>query len=163
MPRLVACGGRRQTYDDFTTAHTQSGGAYTAMLVDSEDVVANIEKPWDHLRKRPDDGWRRPANSTSEQVFLMTTCMETWIVADRLALRKHYAQVNETRLPALPDLEKRGRQEVQDALEKATSACKNAYEKGKRSFQVLGQLDPDTLKKHLPSFSRMTRILEKKL
>ncbi|SUS06340.1 conserved hypothetical protein [uncultured Defluviicoccus sp.] len=163
MPRLVACGGRSQTYQDFSAGLRQATNGYTAMLVDSEDVVTDIEKPWDHLQTRANDRWQRPPTATDDQVFLMTTCMETWIVADRRALQHHYAQLNENRLPALPTLETRGRHVVQDALEAATSACRNAYAKGKRSFHVLGKLDPDTLKKYLPSFSRMIRILNQKL
>lgn len=89
MPRLVACGGRGETFDDFKTAqHKRSAGAYVAMLVDSEDPVKAVDKPWAHLRNR--DGWGRPAHAVDDQVFLMTTCMETWIVADREALKRHY-------------------------------------------------------------------------
>lgn len=46
---------------------------------------------------------------------------------------------------------------------RATRNCKNAYAKGKRSFEILGKLDPDVLAKHLPSFSRVRRILKEKL
>ena len=35
--------------------------------------------------------------------------------------------------------------------------------KGKRSFEVLGELDPEALKPHLPSFARMVRILNENL
>ena len=37
MPRLVACGGRSATFDDFKTAHRNAAeGDYVAMLADSE-------------------------------------------------------------------------------------------------------------------------------
>jgi hypothetical protein len=129
------------------------------MLVDSEDVVADIEKPWDHLRNRPDDKWPRPQGSNDDQVFLMVTCMETWIIADREALRRHYDALIESRLPALDKLETRKRHQVQDALANATEKCGNSYAKGRRSFQLLQKLDPAILEKHLSSFSRMKRIL----
>lgn len=94
----------------------------------------------------------------------MTTCMETWIVTDRTALREHYGnELQENALPALVDLEQRQRNQVQDALCHATRNCSNAYKKGKRSFEVFGQLTPAVLEKHLPSFVRVQRILNAKL
>jgi len=53
------------------------------MLVVSEDPIADEEEPWQHLRQSPDDNWDPPTGATDNQVLLMTTCMETWIVADR--------------------------------------------------------------------------------
>jgi len=50
MPRLVACGGRAATFDDFQTEHAQQGWAdYVAMLIDSETPVADVEATWAHL------------------------------------------------------------------------------------------------------------------
>jgi hypothetical protein len=90
--------------------------------------------------------------------------METWIASDREALRRHYgANLQETALPALHGMESRNRHAVQDSLAHATRNCKNAYEKGKRSFEVLEQLRPEELRKHLPSFVRCEQILKDKL
>src|SRR5438552_3705655 len=44
-----------------------------------------------------------------------------------------------------------------------TPKCSNAYTKGKRSFEVLGQLDPATLSTYLPSLVRVRRILDASL
>ncbi len=94
----------------------------------------------------------------------MTTCMETWIVADREAWLSHYgSDLNEVQLPPLVSLEGRERHSVQDALERATSTCSNKYKKGKRSFQVLAVLTRAALEQHLPSFNRNMRILEASL
>src|SRR5580658_3722390 len=58
MPRIVACGGRRQADDDYCTALKQ--GAHAAMLlVDSEDPVAT-NAPWVHLSQRAGDEWDYP-------------------------------------------------------------------------------------------------------
>jgi hypothetical protein len=163
MPRLTACGGRNSAFDDFKTAHSHSKkGDYIAMLIDSEGPVADGEKTWEHLKTR--DNWDKPAGADDEQVLLMTTCMETWIVADRAALKAHYGhRFKENALPLLIDLEKRNRKEVHDKLTQASSDCSNAYAKGKRSFEILAKLNPTVLKKHLPSFVRLERILKKKL
>ena len=160
MPRLSACGGRGAAFDDFKTATlTCRAGDYVAMLVDSEDPPSDVEKTWDHLKIR--DAWEKPAGAVDEQVLFMTTCMETWIVADRAALREHYGhKLQEKALPPLNDLENRDRHEVYDKLVHATRLCSNAHAKGIRSFGVLGELNPSALNS-LPSFARMVRILSK--
>ena len=163
MPKLVACGGRSKAYDDFCTAHRNaSQGSIALMLIDSEDPMADIETTWPHLKRR--DGWVKPDTASDEQVLMMTTCMETWIVADRAALKAHYGQnLHESGLPAVASLESRLRADVQGALVHATRSCVNKYEKGKHSFQILAELAPDTLSAHLPSFVRTKRILSEKL
>jgi hypothetical protein len=163
LPRLVACGGRGATFDSFCVAEAQKGpGDFVAMLIDSEEPMADLEKAWDHLRIR--DHWDRPEGASDDQVLLMQTCMETWIVADRAALQEHYGEeLQESALPSLVNLETRQRHAIQDALIRATKNCTNAYRKGKRSFEVLAELDPRTLAANLPSFVRMIRILSEKL
>ena len=163
MPHLVACGSRGDAFDDFQTAHRSAGaGQYVAMLVDSEDPMGDIDQPWEHLRGR--DGWSKPAGAADEQVLLMVTCMETWIVSDRATLQSHYgSRLQDSALPSLNDMESRNRDSIQDALMHATRNCNNAYQKGKRSFEVVGKLDPAALEEHLPSFARCKRLLEEKL
>lgn len=163
FPRLIASGSRNTAFSDFTTAHsTASAGVFVAMLIDSEDPVTDIDKPWHHLKTR--DNWDRPPGATDDQVLFMTTCMETWIVADRGALGRHYgARLQHTALPSTVNLEGRDRGVVHDSLVHATRNCKNFYKKGERSFVMVGELDPATLEALLPSFARMKRILARKL
>ncbi len=162
MPRLTACGGRGSAFDDFKTAHaTSKAGDYIAMLVDSEDPVCDVERTWDHLKSG--DGWDRPAGASDDQVLLMTTCMETWIVADRASLREHYGhKFQESALPPLNHLEERNRHDVQEKLAHATRNCRTPYAKGKHSFEVVGALNPTALAS-LPSFARVVRVLKAKL
>ncbi len=88
LPHLKACGGRGATYDDFAYAHGQSKADFIAMWIDSEDPVDDLDAAWGHLAAR--DNWSRPDGATDEQVLFSTTCMETLIVADRDALKKHF-------------------------------------------------------------------------
>ena len=163
MPKLVACGGRGAAFDHFLTAHSgQIAGQYMAMLIDSEDRMTDTEAAWAHVKAR--DGWEKPRGVSDEQVLLMTTCMETWIVVDPAALARHYGHsLQISALPPLVNVESRTRDDVHARLESATRGCSNAYAKGKRSFEVLGQIDPKALEPHLPSFVRMLRILRNKL
>jgi Domain of unknown function (DUF4276) len=164
-PRLIACGGRAKVFDRFCTALKAGGADYIAMWIDSEEPMADIEKAWKHLAEvKTVAPWEKPEGAVDDQVLFMTTCMETWIVADRAALRDHYKQkLNENPLPHTNGLEGKHRHTVQQALETATKDCKNAYAKGKRSFEILEKLNPAVLKEHLPSFARVERILKKKL
>ena len=168
LPRLTACGGRGSAFDDFKTAHANAqAGDFVALLIDSEDPAAIPEdlleqQTWQHLRQR--DGWERPAGASDQQVLLMTTCMETWIVADRTTLREHYgAGLNENQLPATINLESRHRHHVQEQLERATAGTSKPYRKGRRSFDLLAKLNPQALAPLLPSYQRTTSILESKL
>lgn len=162
MPKLTPSGSRESTFSDFKQELPKASPTYyVGMLIDSEDPVADTEKPWEHLRKR--DQWDRPEGASDDQVLFMTTCMETWVAADRAGLRNHYGQcLQENALPPIANLEDRRRHDVHDSLTHATRTCKNAYAKGKRSFQVIEALSPEELNA-LPSFARAIRILNRKL
>ena len=163
MPKLTACGSRDSAYDDFKTAHAYaSGNDYVALLVDSEDPVPNIAEPWDHFSQR--DGWPKPQGADDDQALLMTTCMETWIIADSNALTSHFGQCLQTSaLLPLDNLESRARDVVQDRLKHATRDCPGPYAKGAKSFELLGKLDPNVIERYLPSLARMRKILDGKL
>ncbi len=163
MPKLTACGARDTVYGDFQTAHSNASGQdYIAMLIDSEDPVEDVHFPWAHLRRR--DGWDAPPGATDEQVLLMSTCMETWIVADRSALSSHYGQrLQQSALPVVYNLESKERHIVQNSLYHATRDCTGPYEKGKKSYELLGKLNPGAIEPLLPSFKRARDILDGKL
>ena len=162
LPRMFPCGSRNSAYEQFKNHVSGSDGQdFIGLLVDSEDRVVDINRPWDHLSRR--DGWSKPTVVNDDQAMLMTTSMETWIVADRDALREKYgSQLRENVLPTHDDgyLENRSRQDVFQKLRNATN---NGYDKGAKSFEVLGKLNPDTLEQHLPSFRRARHILNEKL
>lgn len=165
MPGVRACGSRKSAYDIFLTAHADRGeDDFPILLVDSEELVS--KSPWKHLEEQPRDLWKRPADAHDEQAHLMVTCMETWIVADRAALRKVFGQhLNESALPPEAGLEGRTKGEIQGKLEVATKACPRGrrYEKGRRSFQVVGELDPGVLEPLLPHFERLLDTLRDRL
>ena len=163
MPKLTACGDRKSAYDDFVANYSHAPvGDYVALLIDSEDPIQHINTIWQHLQRR--DGWEKPPGADDEQVLLMTTCMETWLVADRDALSKHYGQHLQTSaLPTLDNLESRARGYVQERLERATRNCQVQYAKGPESFKALSKINPEIIQWHLPSFRRAHQILDARL
>jgi hypothetical protein len=87
MPFIFACSGRNAAFDDFKTAmRSKPPTDYPMLLVDSEDPIAGNVTSWNHLRMR--DDWIPPASVSDDQAQLMVTCMETWLMADRSALRE---------------------------------------------------------------------------
>ncbi len=163
MPRIVACGSRNDTFDRFSTAMDGPPSAgHPILLVDSEDPISG--GPWQHLSKR--DGWACPDEASDDQAQLMVTCMETWVMADHNALRTCFgANLQENALLPVTGLEERSQGEIQGALKHATRNCGRTkkYTKGKRSFQVLGKLNPDTLRQHLFYFQRLIETLQDRL
>ena len=168
MPSFVSCGGREQAFVRFKIALLKDK-EIVFLLVDSEEPVSvgdwsnYTSEAWDHLNAR--DGWERPRDAQDDQAHLMATSMETWIIADRIALRRFFPHINENALLPVSNLEDRQRDRVLDSLERATSSGgrQRQYQKGDRSFQLLAKLDPQTLRSLLPHFNRFVEALDSNL
>lgn len=146
MPHPIRGGGREQTFDAYCTAvKTRKPDELPLLLVDSEDVVEAGHDAWQHLKAR--DKWTKPKEAGKNDAFLMITCMETWFIADREALKSFFEGCwNDKALPKWPDLEKVDRKKVFTALEKATAKCgKHQYAKGKVSFELLKVINPEKI------------------
>jgi hypothetical protein len=163
MPKIVSCGGRDDAFKRFSKSISSSrNGDYPMLLVDSEDLITS--DPWHHLKER--DDWDCPTGAEEDQAQMMVTCMETWIMADHAAMRRFFGScLREGALLPVSNLESRSRQELLEALRSATNDCgKNrGYEKGKRSFQILAELDPELLEENLPYFCRFRETLDRHL
>ena len=142
MPRVVRGGGRNRTFDLFATAiQNPRPGRVPLLLVDSEAAVAVGHPAWQHLHER--DDWDRPRSARDDQVFLMVQVMETWLLADRTALRHYFgAPFRENALPQWPALEDVSKRDVLEALARATAACRRPYAKGEVSFELLAIVEP---------------------
>ena len=169
MPKFVPCGGRDQAFDDFKEALSSRNREVSLLLVDSEEPVSvrywsnYTSEAWDHLNAR--DGWERPLGATDDQAHLMATSMETWIMADRAALKQFFPHINENALLPVSNLEEQRRQNVLASLENATSSegRQKQYQKGDKSFKLVTTLNPDTLRNRLPHFGRFVEALNARL
>jgi hypothetical protein len=152
LPRTVASGSRRQAYDDFCTAILS--GEPALLLIDSEGTVAAEHQegdsadwqPWAHLAQRAGDGWVMPDGAANSQCHLMVECMESWLLADRAALKVFFDPgFRASALPAAGRaIESVGKVQLYQALSAATSNCKTKaqYGKGAHSFKLLVSIDP---------------------
>jgi len=159
MPRIVACGGRANAFDRFTTALSQGETAF--LLLDSEDLVL-VSSPWEHLRLRTGDKFEKPPAARDDQCHLMVVCMEAWFLADKPLLVTFFGQgFNGNVLPARKDIEQISKSELFTALARATKTCKTKapYDKGEHSFDLLGRIDPAVVRKASPWADRFINAL----
>lgn len=161
LPRISACGGRRQAYDDFCRA-AQGNEGTPYLLVDSEDAV-ETDSPWEHVKTRRGDGWEKPTHATDDQLHLMVQCMEAWLVADRGALARYWGHgVRDSALPAATaPIEKVSKLDLYDRLKQATkdSKTKGVYSKAVHSFELLKTLDPAVIRNASPWAARFFATL----
>ena len=165
MPRVVACGSRNETLKRFRIAlnNISGSGEVPILLVDSEGPVQSGKTPWQHLRSR--DNWKRPDNAQEDQAHLMVQFMESWFLADVSELESFFKRGSRTTsLAQRNDIEQISKEDVLNQLKAASrGSTKGAYDKGRHSFDILAQIDPekviqrssfvkrlvDTLKAHL--------------
>lgn len=179
MPRVVACGSRADAYDSFCTA-LRSGEA-AMLLVDSEEPVLpeaqprdasrredrDHWQPWLHLKQRQGDGWDKPTGSEDLQCHMMVQCMEAWLLADRETLKAFFGQgFKEKALPAAANpVERVSKQQIYDALAKATRECKtkSTYGKGEHSFKLLALVNPAKVAESSPWARRFIETLQARM
>lgn len=173
MPRIVACGSRRDAYESFCTAVKM--GEPAVLLVDSEAPVEVQHQqgepqawlPWDHLQQRPGDNWRKPEKADDLQCHLMVQCMESWFLADRDALKSFFKQgFQENPLPSVTNaVESVSKQQVYQSLTNASRNCKTKarYGKGEHSFKILALIDPMKVGTASPWAKRFLAELKKKM
>ena len=161
--RIVAGGGREQTFDKFRRAALNSRtGEVSVLLVDSEGpVTANT--PIEHLHAR--DGWDFAALS-NYKVFLMVQAMEAWLLADREALATFYdGGFLSGSLPGVAtSVETIRKDDIEPGLKKATrkTNTKGEYHKINHGAALLALIDPKKVgdaSPHAADFHQFLRAL----
>lgn len=166
MPRIVACGSRKEAFDDFCTAQRHAGpDDFICLLVDSEDSVPDGTPAWIFLANRLPDKWEQPPNAIDENAHLMVQCMEAWLLADPAALERFYGNgFRRNAIPNRADVEKIPKRDIFTALENATRGCtqKGEYSKGRHSFDILATLDPALVERASPYSRRFFETLRQR-
>ena len=160
MPRVVACGGRRNAYDSFCAALAAGSTGPPMLVVDSEEPVT-AAGPWEHVQAR--DQWARPSAATDDRCHLMVQCMEAWFLADRQSLTRYFGQdFREAALPANEQVEEIAKTDVLDGLKHATRVTqKGPYSKGKHGFDILAVLNPTMVEGAAPHARRLLEDLRR--
>jgi hypothetical protein len=141
-PKVIASGGRQKAYKNFCDALRDHPDQSIMLLVDSEGPVRH--GVWEHLGKKPGDGWNKPPDAAENQAHLMVQCMEAWFLADRNSLLEYYGRrFGTSALPRQPNVELIARADAQASLKRATrGTIKGAYQKSSHAFDLLARIDP---------------------
>jgi hypothetical protein len=155
--KIIVCGGREQTYDNFKTALRSHPTSFNVLLVDAEAPVGAA--PWQHLHAR--DNWMQPPGTRDEQCHLMAQTMETWLVADRRALEQFYGpQFRASALPVTANIESIDRSALARGLDLATRGTqKGTYHKIKHGAALLEAINPVVVRAAAPSCERLFTTL----
>ena len=145
---LVLCGSRHEAYDTFNRARDRARESEIIVLLVDAEVPVKASTTVEHLQTQEDglDFTGVPV----EHVHLMVTTMETWIVADRTALKKFYGQgFHEKSLPLHENLEEVSKKAVADALDRATTKTKTKgrYHKILHASKLLELIDPGEVRR----------------
>lgn len=146
QPKIVACGDRRSTYEDFCTSLQTESAKYDLilLLVDSEGPVADEHTPWQHLKARADDNWNMPAGAHIQSAHLMVQCMESWLLADKDALSGYFGiGFLRNSLPPEANVERISPAQALNSLEHAVRpTSKKYYHKTEHGYEMLRLIDP---------------------
>ena len=157
MPRIVRGEGRSTTFRKFRTARRRTN-ELLLLLVDSEGPVAAGHSAWQHLRNS--DNWDQPIGAADDSAYLMVQVMEAWFLADRDALRRFFGpSLNENHFREWQNLEAVPKDTIYNALEQATRDCQQQYQKGKISFQLLGEISPGLVAAACPHAGQLLNYL----
>ena len=164
QPKIIACGGRQQAFEDFKQALKSNPGAYCILLVDGEEAVVAGRSKWEHVRQRQGDQWTRPAAAAEAQLHLMIQAMEAWLLADPEALATFYGEgFRAAALPTTQDLETVAKRDMNRALAKATEATKTgAYSKA-HGFELIGKVDSRKVARRCPRAKDLFEALAERL
>lgn len=163
-PRVVACGGREQAFDQFKTAIAQ--GQNALLLVDSEELVCAAAtnsgssrdwQPWLNLKQQA--GWDKPTQANECDVHLMVQCMESWLLCDVPAVKAFFGN-GFADVPQNKPVEALTKAELDQWLKKSTQDTqKGAYGKGAHSFKLLALISAEQVLKQSPWAQRLVNEL----
>ena len=155
LPRIVACGPRRQAYRQFCQAFAKGQADFVVLLVDSERPLCSGSSAWKHLGVAPDN-WAKPSGADEDNAHLMVQCMEAWLIADPDALAAHFGNgFRKSALPSNQNVEQVSKADLLDGLAAAIGGTKERrYHKGRHSFKLLERIDPTLVEGASPNARR---------
>lgn len=152
---VISCGSRDKAFSKFCIAMSSNEDA--VLLVDSEEPISirachlsddptnDVWQPFSHFACREGDKhWKKPPSSEDCDVHFMVECMENWLIADVMNLKKHFGKGFDTsKIPSNRHFEEIPKADATQALNLAAKGTSKAgYKKGRDSFKILETMDP---------------------
>jgi hypothetical protein len=158
--RIIACGSRESTIDDFRRALESHPDDFNIVLVDSDGPV-EIE-PCKYLNIQGGQGLEA---INDQQCHLMVQVMESWLVADVATLKEFYGQgFNSNQIPRDPKVEQVDKKRILSGLkEAARQTIKGEYHKIHHGPKILALLDVMKVRQAARHCDRLFTILEDEL
>ena len=165
MLEIIVGGGQQEAFALFNSQLSRYIGQEETepkplLLVDSEEPVADGHTVWNHLQTRNQHRFRQPTGADDQSAFMMVQAMETWFVADPPALQRFFGSSLDTSvLQSLPPLETILKGDALNTLQQATLRCGRHYSKGRRSYGLLAEIDPETVATACPHADQLLQYL----
>ena len=165
MLEVAVGGGQQEAFALFDNQLNRYAGhektePKPVLLVDSEEPVADGHNVWDHLESRHQHRFQRPANADEHSAYMMVQAMETWFIADMPALQRFYGDsLDANCFENLPPLETMPKEDALITLQKATLMCSRHYKKGRRSYRLLAEIEPQLVAAACPHADQLLTYL----
>jgi hypothetical protein len=156
--RVVLCGSREQTYQKFQhRLRMQPDGGPVFLLVDADRPVNGTAR--EHL-SAGETRWDL-SFASDKQCHLMVQVMESWFMADPVALAAFYGRdFAAGQIPGRANVEEIPKSQVYDSLARATrNTRKGKYDKADHAPEILKSLDPDRVRRRAPHCDRLFKVL----
>lgn len=143
---VVRGTGRGHAYKSFVKHEKQYPRDLCVLLVDSETAVPDGRHVWDVVANREGDQWSRPAWATERHLYLMTQFVETWLLTDVDALKRFFKNGFNAKGLYNTDLENRSKEDIEDALLKATRDVKKGKYRHGQAHEIIELVRPERVR-----------------
>lgn len=143
---VVRGKSRGNAFNRFKVHKKEYPNDLCVLLVDAEMAVPKGASVWDIVAHRAGDNWQKPSWATEDHLYLMVHFVETWLLTDQEALQQFFKRGFNQRVLPTTNLETRSKDEIEQALKKATEAStKGAYRHG-QAHEIIGLINQDKVK-----------------
>lgn len=143
---IVRGKGRSNTFERFKMHKKECPEDLCVLLVDSETEVPDGTQLWNIMAQRDGDRWQRPDWATERHLYLMALFVETWLLTDPEALQTFFKKGFDPKYLPNSNLEKRSKDEIEQALKHATEKCKNGPYRHGQAHEIIEIVRPAMVK-----------------
>jgi hypothetical protein len=149
--RIIFCGSKSDTYDNFKYSLSDHRQAFNILLVDSDGPKELSQNCWQYL------GWNALGTNESH-CHLIVQEMEAWFIADIETLKNFYGRRLKEKAIRNHKVE-----EIANPKEALRKACQDTYHEIDHAADLLGRVDAAKVRKVSPHCNRLFETLATEL